>query len=92
VPFYVWWLIPLVATLAAIAVLSWRSRDRPIDPHDSVAERLRFEQAMRQPTAGGRSRASARKGESAETATGPPDERRADTSHGDEVGRGGPGA
>ena len=51
-PFYVWWLIPLVATLAAIAVLSWRARDRPVDPHDSVAERLRFEQAMRKPPVG----------------------------------------
>jgi hypothetical protein len=51
VPFYVWWLIPLVATLAAIAVLSWRARDRPVDPHDSVAERLRFEQAMKRPPA-----------------------------------------
>jgi hypothetical protein len=59
VPFYVWWLIPLVATLVAIAVLSWRARDRPVDPHDSVAERLRFEQAMKRPPAG-RTRSQAR--------------------------------
>jgi hypothetical protein len=55
-------MIPIVATLLAIAVLSWRSRDRPIDPHDSVAERMRFERALSQPPAQGRggSRSGAR--------------------------------
>lgn len=54
-PFYVWWAIPLIATLAAVAFVSWRARERAIDPHDSVAERRRFITAMEQPPAGRRS-------------------------------------
>jgi hypothetical protein len=47
VPFYVWWAIPLVATIVAVVVVSWRSRDRDVDPHSSVAQRRAFERAMR---------------------------------------------
>jgi len=42
----VWWSIPLLATAIAIAWLSWRARPRPGDPHDTVEERRRFNEAM----------------------------------------------
>jgi hypothetical protein len=54
VPFYVWWAIPVVATLIAVVWLSWRARERQIDPHDSVAERRRFIAAMETPPVGRR--------------------------------------
>jgi hypothetical protein len=54
VPFYVWWAIPLLATLFAVGWLSWRARERQIDPHDSVAERRRFIAAMETPPVGRR--------------------------------------
>jgi hypothetical protein len=54
VPFYVWWAIPLVATLVAVAWLSWRARERQVDPHDSVAARRRFIAAMETPPVGRR--------------------------------------
>jgi hypothetical protein len=43
----VWWLIPLVATVLAIAWLTWWNRPRPpADTHDSLQEHERFKQAM----------------------------------------------
>lgn len=42
-----WWLIPLGATALAIAWVAWVGRSRPpADPHDTVAEHLRFRAAM----------------------------------------------
>lgn len=46
-----WWLIPIVATLCAIAWVTWRARPkRPADPHDSLAAHRRFTEAMGHPT------------------------------------------
>lgn len=53
-PFYVWWAIPVVATALAVVWLSWRARERQVDPHDSVAERRRFIAAMESPPVGRR--------------------------------------
>jgi hypothetical protein len=45
-----WWLIPIVATLSAIAWVTWRARPRrPADPHDSLAAHRRFTEAMSHP-------------------------------------------
>jgi len=44
---FVWWLVPLVATAAAVGWVVWVSRPRPpADIHDSLAERARFREAM----------------------------------------------
>jgi hypothetical protein len=42
----VWWAIPLVATVLAVVWLSWRGRPRPGDPHETVEQRRRFNEAM----------------------------------------------
>lgn len=43
----IWWTVPLVAFVVAIAWVSVANRERPpVDPHDSVAEHQRFRQAM----------------------------------------------
>ena len=43
----VWWSVPLVAFVVAIAWVSVANRPRPpVDPHDSVAEHDRFREAM----------------------------------------------
>lgn len=42
-----WWLIPIIATLSAVAWVTWRARPRrPVDPHDSLAAHRRFTEAM----------------------------------------------
>ncbi len=47
----VWWLIPLVATVVAIAWVTWLNRPRPpADTHDSLQEHERFKQAMSKQT------------------------------------------
>jgi hypothetical protein len=43
----IWWSVPLVAFVLAIAWVSVANRERPpVDPHDSVAEHQRFREAM----------------------------------------------
>ena len=42
-----WWLIPIVATLLAVAWVTWRARPRrPADPHDTLAAHKRFTDAL----------------------------------------------
>ena len=41
-----WLVIPVVATVCAIAWLSWRGRPRVQDTHTALAERERFNQAL----------------------------------------------
>ena len=44
---FIWWSVPLVAFVLAIAWVSVANRERPpVDPHDSVAEHERFREAM----------------------------------------------
>jgi hypothetical protein len=46
-----WWLIPIVATLLAVAWVTWRARPRrPADPHQSLAAHRRFTEALSPPT------------------------------------------
>jgi hypothetical protein len=46
-----WWLIPITATLLAVAWVSWNSRPRrPADPHDTLAAHRRFTEALTPPT------------------------------------------
>lgn len=43
----VWWLIPAVATVLAVAWVTWVNRPRPpADPHDTLREHERFKQAL----------------------------------------------
>jgi len=43
----VWWLIPVIATVVAVAWVTWVNRPRPpADTHDSLREHERFKQAM----------------------------------------------
>jgi hypothetical protein len=45
-----WWLIPLVATLIALAWAAARSRPRRVaDTHETVGDMARFRAAMRRP-------------------------------------------
>ncbi len=45
-----WWLIPIIATLFAVAWVTWRARPRrPADPHESLAAHRRFTEAMSLP-------------------------------------------
>lgn len=42
-----WWLIPIVATLLAVAWVTWRARPpRRADPHESLAAHRRFTEAL----------------------------------------------
>jgi type VI protein secretion system component VasK len=42
-----WWIIPAVATLLAIAYVSWRARPRPPeDTHDAIQAREAFKRVM----------------------------------------------
>jgi hypothetical protein len=83
VPFYVWWAIPLVATLFAVVWLSWRARERQIDPHDSVAERRRFIAAMETPPVGRRpARPAAASDDGATSGDGSNDEPSSDAGRG----------
>jgi hypothetical protein len=45
-----WWLIPIVATLLAVAWVTWRARPRrPADAHESLAAHRRFTEALSPP-------------------------------------------
>lgn len=45
-----WWLIPITATLLAVAWVSWNGRTRrPADPHDTLAAHRRFTEALASP-------------------------------------------
>ena len=45
-----WWLIPLGATLLALAWAAWRSRpERAVDVHTSISNQARFNAAMGRP-------------------------------------------
>jgi hypothetical protein len=45
-----WWLIPITATLLAVAWVSWNGRTRrPADPHDTLAAHKRFTDALASP-------------------------------------------
>ena len=45
-----WWLIPIVATLLAVAWVTWRARPpRRADPHESLAAHRRFTEALSPP-------------------------------------------
>ena len=45
-----WWLIPLGATLIALAWVGWRNRTRPpADAHHAMADMARFREAMERP-------------------------------------------
>ena len=47
-----WWLIPIVATLLAVAWVTWTARPRrPADPHETLAAHKRFTEALTPPTA-----------------------------------------
>jgi hypothetical protein len=49
----VWWLIPLAATVLAVAWVSWVNRPRPpADPHETLRDHERFKQAMERGTRG----------------------------------------
>lgn len=42
-----WWLIPITATLLAVAWVSWNGRARrPADPHETLAAHRRFTEAL----------------------------------------------
>ena len=59
-----WWLIPIVATLLAVAWLSFRNRPRPpVDTHESLEERERFRAAMERPVDAPKGRRRPRDGE-----------------------------
>jgi hypothetical protein len=45
-----WWLIPIVATLLAVAWVTWRARPpRRADAHESLAAHRRFTEALSPP-------------------------------------------
>ena len=47
-----WWLIPITATLLAVAWVTWNGRTRrPADPHDTLAAHRRFTEALAAPVA-----------------------------------------
>jgi len=42
-----WWLVPITATLLAVAWVTWSARPRrPADPHDTLAAHQRFTEAL----------------------------------------------
>ena len=46
-----WWLIPITATLLAVAWVTWSARPRrPADPHETLAAHRRFTEALSPPT------------------------------------------
>jgi hypothetical protein len=46
-----WWLIPIIATLLAVAWVTWTARPRrPADPHETLAAHKRFTEALTPPT------------------------------------------
>lgn len=72
----VWWAIPLLATIIAVIWLSWRARPRPGDPHDTVEQRRRFDEAMQKAPRGRRrgSRATSTDESSTERSSTTPEE------------------
>lgn len=45
-----WWLIPITATLLAVAWVAWAGRTRrPADPHQTLAAHRRFTEALATP-------------------------------------------
>ena len=52
-----WWIVPVVATIGAIAYVTWRGRPRPPeDTHEAIESRERFRRAMEQGVPGRRGR------------------------------------
>lgn len=48
-----WWLIPITATLLAVAWVTWNGRPRrPADPHHTLAAHRRFTEALAAPVPG----------------------------------------
>ena len=48
--FWVWWLVPLAATIVALVFVGFRARPgRPADPGTGMAELERFREAMTRP-------------------------------------------
>jgi len=46
-----WWVIPLVATIAAIVYVTWRGRPKPPeDTHEAMEARERFRRAIESDT------------------------------------------
>ncbi|GAB3591236.1 hypothetical protein GCM10027446_08470 [Angustibacter peucedani] len=46
-PFWVWWLVPVVATLVVVGVVLLARRERrPRDGYDTVEDYTRFREAM----------------------------------------------
>jgi hypothetical protein len=72
----VWWSVPLVAFVVAIAWVSIANRPRPpVDPHDSVAEHERFRAAMdRQTGRGPEPGRGPRRGPRPQDGDGPPED------------------
>jgi hypothetical protein len=47
---FLWWLIPTVTVIVALAVVSWRGRTRPpVEPENGMADFERFREAMDRP-------------------------------------------
>lgn len=48
--FWVWWLVPVVATAIALVIVALRNRERkPADADSGMAELERFREAMQRP-------------------------------------------
>ena len=48
-----WWVLPIVATIGAIAYVTWRGKPRPPeDTHEAMEARERFRRAIESPTPG----------------------------------------
>lgn len=47
-PFWIWWLVPVVATVLVVAVVGLARRERPRDSWDTVDDYARFRAAMAQ--------------------------------------------
>ena len=46
-----WWVLPIVATIGAIAYVTWRGKPRPPeDTHEAMEARERFRRAIESPT------------------------------------------
>ncbi len=48
--FWVWWLVPAVATVVALIIVGFRARPgKPAEPESGMAELERFREAMERP-------------------------------------------
>ncbi|HAM25076.1 MAG TPA: hypothetical protein DHW34_05060 [Actinobacteria bacterium] len=57
----VWWIIPILALVGSLIVVSYRAQERPGDPRHTVEQRRRFNEAMiREQQRRGRSRRTRR--------------------------------